>query len=167
MSMSSYGMANVVDDVHVLSWDDVDVLVKALAGTIVRDSPPSLIVGISRGGLIPAVMIAHAIGSRAVRSMTISRTLTDGVNAAKSAEPVISDRGTLGEVTGLDVLLVDDIAGSGGTLASGRGLLAASGAARTRAAVLRLNTANWHCGNREPDYVGNRAEGWVVFPWER
>lgn len=154
-------------DVHVLSWADIGMLVRALAADIAEDGRPGLVIGISRGGLIPAVMIAHAIGARAVRSMAISRTLSDGVNAAKAARPVVSDPGTLGDVAGLDVLLVDDVAGSGDTLASGCGLLAAGGVTRTRVAVLRLNTANWLPGNREPEYVGKKAEGWVIFPWER
>lgn len=152
---------------HTLIWDDIQVLVKTLANAVIQDGPPGLVVGISRGGLIPAVMIAHAIGARHVRSVSISRTLTDEVNAAKTAEPVVCDPGALGDVSGQDVLLVDDVTGSGDTLASGRSLLAAGGAARTRVAVLRLNTRNWRCGNREPDYVGERAGGWVIFPWEK
>lgn len=154
-------------NVTALTWDNIHILVKSLAAEISKDGRPGVIAAIARGGLIPAVMTAHAIGSRDLRSVVITRTITDDVNAAKTVEPVVSNPSTLGDLTGQDVLLVDDIAGTGDTLASARTLLAQLGAAQVRAAVLRLNTGNWQCRNREPDYVGDRAKGWVIFPWEK
>lgn len=151
---------------RALTWADVQLLAKNLAAAVAGDGLPEVIVAIARGGLIPAVMIAHTLGIRDVAAITITHTTGDEVNAAKTAQPVIARPDGLGDPAGLDVLLVDDIAGSGDTLTTATALLATHGAARIRAATLCLNTANWQTHNDEPTYVGEREEGWVIFPWE-
>ena len=154
-------------DVHVVTWSDVQIMVKDLALVVALDGPPQIIVGIARGGLIPAVMIAHVLGVRDLRTVAITHTNSDAVNAAKTLEPLVARPGSLGNLDDQDVLLVDDIAGTGDTLAAARALLVERHPARIRSGVLWLNVANWRFTHAEPTYVGERDRGWVVFPWER
>jgi hypoxanthine phosphoribosyltransferase len=169
--MSSSGVTNVADKQTpiLLSWADVTATVDAIAGQIRADRIPDVLVGVLRGGLVPAVLLSHQLGVRAVRAVEVIHTLDDTVNADKSGTPEVVSAAALGDLTGMDVLLVDDIAGSGDTLVCTVGLLHAAGAKRVRTAVLTVNRANWRRPQKPADavtYLGGQVDSWVIFPWE-
>ena len=153
-----------------LSWDELNALVAHLADQIRIDGVPDIVVGVLRGGMVPAVMLAHQLGVRAVRGVEITHTLTDQPNGAKSSDPTLVNPTSVGEINGADVLLVDDVAGSGETAAAATNLLSPR-AGRVRSAVLVVNTINWNVANSSApyaalDYLGTTCNGWVRFPWE-
>ncbi|MFG3429500.1 phosphoribosyltransferase [Streptomyces californicus] len=152
-----------------LTWDDIGVATRDLAEEVSAGGIPHTVVGIVRGGLIPAVWLAHRLGVRDVRTIEVTRTTGDGIHAAKTPLPSVRHPGSLGDLTGLDVLLVDDIAGSGATLAHTAGLVRNLGPARVRTAVLCVNRANWE-QQADPgqaiDHIGSLNDMWIVFPWE-
>ena len=154
----------------VLDWTAVTAITGRLAEAVAADSRPDVVVGILRGGMIPAVCLAHALGLREVRALDVTHTTQDGVNAAKAPAPVVRNPASLGDLSGLDVLLVDDVAGTGETMRACRGLAAQAGATAVRTAACAFNEANWPPGGGDPlgtfTYVGARYTGWVVFPWE-
>ena len=96
-----------------LTWDDIGLATTELAQQTLAAGVPQAVVGIVRGGLIPAVWIAHRLGVHDVRTVEVTRTTSDAVNAAKTPLPTVRNPAALGDLAGLDVLLVDDIAGSG------------------------------------------------------
>ncbi|MEV0003433.1 phosphoribosyltransferase family protein [Micromonospora sp. NPDC050980] len=153
----------------ILSWADVAETVDVIAGQVRDDRLPDVLVGVLRGGLVPAVLLSHGLGVREMRAVEVVHTLDDSVNADKSGTPQVVNPATLGDLTGMDVLLVDDIAGSGDTLVCTVGLLQAAGAKRVRSAVLTVNRANWRRPQRPADvvtYLGHQVGTWVIFPWE-
>jgi hypoxanthine phosphoribosyltransferase len=154
-----------------LSWDELTAATRRIAGLVGGDGTPEIIVGVLRGGMIPAIMLAHHLGSRDVRAVEITRTLADGVNAAKAARPAWRNLASLGGVSGRDVLIADDVAGTGATVAATAALVRAMGAARVRTAVWVVNEADWPDGQPSPEktltYIGARTQGWVIFPWEQ
>ena len=102
-------------------------------------------------------------------SRSASRTTSDGINAAKSTVPTVRNPASLGDLTGLDVLLVDDIAGSGVTLAHTARMIHGLGPVRVRTSVFAVNRANWTQSSdphRDIDYIASLTDTWVVFPWE-
>jgi hypoxanthine phosphoribosyltransferase len=155
---------------HVLTWNDIDDLTVGLARKVLRDGRPDVIVGILRGGIVPAVMLAHMTGLRTVRAVEVTHTVRDGVNAAKTAEASVANPGSLGSLAGLDVLVVDDVTGTGTTLLAARQLAVDAGAGQMRAATCVLNRANWVDRGQQPEqvltYIGALYSGWVIFPWE-
>ncbi|MFE9679280.1 phosphoribosyltransferase [Streptomyces sp. NPDC006259] len=152
-----------------LTWDDIGAATQSLAEQVAAGGMPQAVVGIVRGGVIPAVWLSHRLGIRDVRTVEVTRTTGDGINAAKNLLPTVRNPASLGDLTGLDVLLVDDIAGSGATLAHTVNLLRGLGPARVRAAVLTVNRANW-TQEAEPDrvidHIASLNDTWIVFPWE-
>lgn len=155
-----------------MSWDGLTSLTGRIAAEVVADGVPEILIGILRGGMIPAVMLAHALGSRQVRAIEVTHTAADGVNAAKTRRPLLRNVASAGDVSGRDVLITDDIAGTGKTAAYTADLMHRLGAARVRTAVWVVNEANWPtAGQCTPDqaltYIGTRSEGWVIFPWEQ
>ncbi|MFP8941676.1 phosphoribosyltransferase [Streptomyces fenghuangensis] len=154
----------------VLSWGDVEALTGSIAERVWADGAPEAVVGVLRGGMVPATLLAHRLGVRDMRAVEVTRTTADGVGAAKAPEPQYRNPASLGVLTGLDVLVVDDIAGSGATLDRARRLVRALGPSRIRTAAMAVNRDNWSTepGPEEAiDYIGELYEGWVVFPWER
>lgn len=154
-----------------LSWAELDHYVGILAGHIREDGIPHTIVGILRGGMIPAVLLAHRLGVRDVRGIEVTRTLDDKSNSIKMSYPQVVNPASLGTLgTDRDVLLVDDVAGSGDTLSTATALLAGQ-AARVHCVVIVVNTINWNghdsaAARHVPEYIGTTCAGWVRFPWE-
>ncbi|MGW4200932.1 phosphoribosyltransferase [Streptomyces sp. NPDC004726] len=152
-----------------LTWSRIEALTHQLSAQADHDGPPETVVGIMRGGVIPAVMIAHQLGIRDVRTIEVTHTASDSINAAKTSAPTYKNPASLGDLAGRDVLLVDDIAGSGATLERTRRMVEALGVLRLRTAVLTVNRANWHAPSGPEDridYIAEQTDTWVIFPWE-
>ncbi|MFJ2772686.1 phosphoribosyltransferase [Streptomyces sp. NPDC087300] len=158
-----------------LTWNDVHLMGSALAGRVSGDGRPDILIAVLRGGMVPATVLAHALQLRDVRALQIRHTIGEEIGAAKSTRPSVHHPGSLGNVSGRDVLIVDDVAGSGKTLEVARDLLAGLGAARTRTVALAVNRINWLRTHPDPplddplrvlDYVGSFYAGWIICPWE-
>jgi hypoxanthine phosphoribosyltransferase len=153
----------------LMTWTGIDAFTRQLAALADGDGMPETVVGIMRGGMIPAVMIAHQLGIRDVRTIEVTHTASDGINAAKTSAPADKNPASLGDLAGRDVLLVDDIAGSGATLEHTCRMVEALGVRRLRTAVLTVNRANWHAPaapEEHIDYIAEHNDTWVIFPWE-
>ncbi|MFJ1708729.1 phosphoribosyltransferase [Kitasatospora sp. NPDC088346] len=152
-----------------LTWNMIEKHAARIAAAARAGGVPQTIVAVVRGGMVPAVVLAHQLGVRDVRALEVTHNVDDSTNAAKTARPQTRNGDSLGDVTGLDVLVVDDVAGTGETLATAVRLVEQAGAARVRSAVLVVNEANW-TGGRPPGEsvtcIGEMVRRWVIFPWE-
>jgi hypothetical protein len=136
--------------------------VRALAAQLAADDwTPDFLIGIGRGGLVPAVYLSHALGLPTL-SVDHSAQVHDFAGAALER---LAARTREGE----RLLVVDDINDSGATIARLRALLAEADAAgeHIRFATLLDNIRS----TSRVDYRArtiDRAEmkDWFVFPWE-
>jgi uncharacterized protein len=163
------GVISVAGEPVVLDWVALAAIAERVAGLARAGGVPDVVVGVARNGLVPAVIICHALGVRDLRSVHVTRTVADGADAGKTPEPVHRNIASLGDLTGADVLIVDDIAGSGATLRDVAGLVRAQGPATVRTAACVVNRANWR-DHSDPHqvvtYIGATVDRWVIFPWE-
>jgi hypothetical protein len=138
-----------------------DVL--ALADAVRADAmwQPDYLIGIGRGGLIPAVYLSHAI-TGPMLSVDYSARNED------LAAPALA---RLAQKTreGARLLFIDDINDSGATIGRLRDGLAAAGAvaANVRFATLLDNVTS----SQRVDYAARTIDrsvtkDWFVFPWE-
>jgi uncharacterized protein len=154
-----------------LSWADFDDALRTVAREVSAGGAPDVVVGVLRIGMIPAVMLAHRLGVRDVRGFGVSPTLSGLPLTQKSPPPVGSLPG-LDDLAGLDVVLIDAIAGCGATAEAASAIVSAAGPARLRRVVTALNTARWNrpAPDDDPrrffDHVGVAHGGWVGLPWE-
>lgn len=136
--------------------------VRTLAGSIRADAwQADFIVGIGRGGLVPAVYLSHATGIALLSVDHSSKVATFGdallaLLAAKTA-------------AGIRLLIVDDINDSGRTLRYLRNAIADGGgkAENLRIAVLidnirSIETVDYRARTIDRDL----DQRWFVFPWE-
>jgi hypoxanthine phosphoribosyltransferase len=152
-------------DADILSWDDISSACTLIAEEVTDGSPPDVVVGIARGGLVPAVMIAHLLGLRDLRHVCLTRTAGDQINAPKRPIATACGPDSLGDLHGRSVLIIDDVAGSGETIEAATRLVGSLRPTRIRTAVCVVNDGNWR-GSHLPDHVAIRSHRWVVFPWE-
>jgi uncharacterized protein len=125
------------------------------------DWSPTLLVGVGRGGLAPAVFLSHRMGLAMV-SIDYS---TGIAQFGEALVPVLAERSRNGD----RLLFVEDINDSGRTIGQLRAALLAQGgvADRIRFAVLLDNLRS----AERVDYAArpiDRAvnKDWFVFPWE-
>ncbi|WWO98691.1 MAG: phosphoribosyltransferase family protein [Candidatus Dasytiphilus stammeri] len=149
-----------------VSWEKIEKLSLNIA-SIIREQniPYDCIVGISRSGWIPAVIIAHNLGVRELTSICIKRNKTDEINSEKIT-PKIIDIGLMAEKY-LNWIVIDDIVGSGETIKflrnkfylPNRSIFVAS---------LFFNSQNGDISkiNRLVDYYAKEEQEWIRFPWE-
>ena len=126
-----------------------------------RDWSPSLLVGVGRGGLAPAVFLSHRMGLPLV-SVDHSSGIAE---FGQGLLPVLAARSRKGE----RILFVEDINDSGKTIGELRAALGAQGADadRIRFAVLIDNVRS----AQKVEYRYRRIDrgitkDWFVFPWE-
>ena len=142
--------------------DDVQALATAIAAD--RDWTPTFLIGIGRGGLVPAVYLSHATGLP-----TLSCDLSSQVKDFADEVLVRLAGRTLATGGGERLLFVDDINDSGRTIGLLRTALADAGATAgsVRFATLIDNTVS----AQRVDYAARRIDrtvtkDWYVFPWE-
>lgn len=148
-----------IEMMHV-SWDDVEKLSYKVADSV-KDSgfEVDVIVGIMRGGVIPARIIADRLGVDRIEVVEIK--LYTGIGT-RGEKPFVT-RPVIGELRGLNVLVVDDISDTGLTLESALNLVSLYAPATVRTATLYVKP--WT--RLVPDYYAEMTDKWVVFPWEK
>ncbi len=146
-------------DKEVLTWDGFGQASRELAQAVTdSDFDPEIIIAVARGGLLPGGALAYALGIKLSDAINVEfytdvhETLPDPVLLA----PLLDTD----SIKGRRLLVVDDVADSGRTLALVLDLLQAHGA-DTRSAVLYAKSATIV----EPDFVWKHTDEWIVFPW--
>ena len=143
-------------ELFTLSWGEVERAAKTLANSIKRDFDPDVIVGVARGGLIPAVRLSHLLGDKLLRIIHVK--YYKGANERLKKLELLAD---VERVEGR-VLVVDDVADTGTSLEFVLNHLKGKGAKETRTATIAYKP-----GSRlKPDYFVYETDKWVVFPWE-
>jgi uncharacterized protein len=122
---------------------------------------PKTIVGLTRGGWVPARLIADRLG---IHRLVCLRAQHWGVTATPSGRAVVSE-GLSGPVRGEPTLVVDDITDTGESLELATDHVREAGASRVESAAFL------HIGHSKfvPTYYAEEiprgAWVWVIFPW--
>jgi hypoxanthine phosphoribosyltransferase len=144
---------------EVLGWLEFGDASRSLARDVLESEfVPDFVIAIARGGLLPAGALAYAIGTKNCGSLNVE--FYSDVDTTLP-EPVILPPMLDNEpLVGKNVLLVDDVADSGRTLALVVDLLERVG--------VRVKTATLYAKPRsviEPDFFWRKTDRWIVFPW--
>jgi hypoxanthine phosphoribosyltransferase len=117
-----------------------------------------VIVGVARGGLIPARVLSDLLEQPNLA--TIRTECYVGTHQTESAPVLIEQLSAC--MRGHRVLLVDDVADTGRSLQLAREHFVESGAVEYRIATLFRKP--WSIV--KPDYFSEETSLWVVFPWD-
>ena len=160
-------MENTVPIVRY-SWADVDRLTRCLATSLkAADLRFDAIVGVLRGGAIPAVHLSHLMEVRSFGVVHFQTTLTDQ-SGSERIDPVQLFSPEKKLISGKRVLLIDDVVNTGVTLKAAREVLSDLGAISVYSAVLvwdRLSPEGGQLGTVQCDQWVDEVTAWVEFPW--
>jgi hypoxanthine phosphoribosyltransferase len=116
-----------------LTWADIEEQCRALAKEIEEQSVPfDVIIGISRGGWVPARLLSDLLDNDEIDTVRVKFYKSVG-ETANEPRVLLS---TQIDIEDKDVLLVDDIADTGGSLAA------------------------------TVEHIKGKGPDWVIFPWE-
>ena len=144
---------------EVPTWNQIyDMLVDQAEKIRQAGFKPDVIVGVSRGGLVPVRILTDLLEATQIAVIRIEFYV--GI-AQRSIEPVLKQPLVI-PVSGKKVLLVDDISDSGQSLKLARTHLFEKGASEVKIATLYVRTNT----QIKPDYFEKETDSWIVFPWE-
>jgi uncharacterized protein len=140
-----------------LSWEDFARHAAKLA-EMIYPLQPQIILGVARAGLFPATAVACWLQSE-FYPVRITRRLNDQVVYSQPVWKVpVPD-----EVAGKVVVVVDEIADTGETVALVAAMARARGAVKVFTACLACHT--W--AKPMPDVVALPSDAFLIFPWDK
>lgn len=140
-----------------LTFEEIKHLSDILAEQIAADCADlsqATLVAVSRGGLVPAQLIAYKLNIRDIRVMKLISYDED--NTRQEIKDISTDR----LFDGADVYFIDDLADSGSTIRYIKKRFPTS-----RLCCLMEKT----CCTKHPDICareGIKENTWIIFPWD-
>jgi xanthine phosphoribosyltransferase len=142
-----------------VSWDQFHRDARALAWRLHSVGPFHALVAITRGGLVPAAIVAREIGMRMIDTICIAsynHTTQSDLQVLKNVSDTVMK---LGRGTGKGVLIVDDLVDTGKTARVVRDLLPEAHIAAIYAKPLGKPLVDTFITEVSQDT-------WIFFPWD-
>ena len=136
-----------------VTWDQLHRDGRTLAERLMARGPWKGIVAVTRGGLIPAAIVAREIGCRLVESVSVASYDEETLGAPEVLKPPAA----AGD--GTDFLIIDDLVDTGTTAKLVRALLP-----RAYFACLYAKPAG--AGIADMYIVDVPQDTWILFPWD-
>jgi uncharacterized protein len=144
------------------TWADVEGWADRLEEKVRAGGPlPETLVGLTRGGWVPARLLADRLGVRRVVSL---RAQHWGVTATPDGHAMLSE-GLSGPVEGQRVLVVDDITDTGESLRLAVDHVRAARPAHVESAACLHIAHSKFVPTYFAEEIPRDAWVWVVFPW--
>jgi uncharacterized protein len=151
--------ASSAADRLTMTWPEFGDASRQLARQVAESGfRPDLVLAIARGGLTVAGALAYALSVKNCFAMNVELYL--GVNERLDVPIVLPPTLNLVDITGMKVLVADDVADSGMTLQLVHGVIAEH-VREVRSAVLYEKSRSVIAC----DYVFDRTDLWINFPW--
>lgn len=145
---------------HV-TWDDLDRLVADLAEAVGSADAYDILLAVTRGGLVPAGMLAYRLGIREILVAAVEYYDDEGATAE---EVVFHHFPEAALLRGQRILVVDEVWETGATMAAVVARVRAAGGQPT-IAVLHYKPGRSRVSDR-PDAWAATTEEWVVYPYK-
>ena len=149
MNQTSDGTSRPVMEID---WAFFGELCRGLALRIAREYDPDVVLGVTKAGVIPAVVVASILGSD-FAALSITRS-------PGRRTPTLLDEPSV-VVKNRRVLIVDETCDSGETMRLAVATVRKSAPAELRTAV------SFKTGAYAPDYHALATESAIILPWDR
>jgi hypoxanthine phosphoribosyltransferase len=145
----------------IATWDYIYGLCRDVSHQVTAaEFEPDVVVALARGGWFGGRCLCDFLGLDDLASLKMEHYVG---TAQKSGEPQVRYPMPEGSVDGKDVLIIDDIADTGGSIRRAHEYVNERDPGEVRTGTLQLlGTSEF-----EPDFIGERLEEWtwVVYPW--
>lgn len=138
---------------HPIDWLQIHADAKRLSRLLAGHGPWDRIVAVTRGGLVPACLVARDLGIRTIETISIASY----DHQQQSTVSVLKAAADCGDGSGC--LVIDDLADTGNTFRSIRGILP-----KATYACLYVKPQ----GRPSADHFVTEysQDTWIYFPWE-
>ncbi|MDW8033730.1 MAG: phosphoribosyltransferase [Nitrososphaerota archaeon] len=144
---------------EVVSWEHFYQLTLELVDKVLKSGyKPDVIIGISRGGLVPLRIFSDEFEDVEVGIIRV--VFYEDVKKTGNEPKIVQDVNV--DVSGRKVLIVDDVADTGRSLETVRKHIQNKGASSVKIATVYYKP--WSI--LKPDYYVKKTEKWIIFPHE-
>ena len=151
--------ASFAPDRETLTWPEFGDATRDLAAQVASSGfRPDVVLAIARGGLTVAGALAYALSVKNCFAMNVE--FYTGVDERIDVPVMLPPMLDLLDITGLKVLVADDVADTGLTLQLVHSVIEKH-VSEARCAVLYEKSRSVI----ECEYVYRRTDGWINFPW--
>ncbi|WP_232687429.1 phosphoribosyltransferase [Halobacterium zhouii] len=156
-------MSDLPDEFNctITNWEYIYGLCRDVSDQVkASEFEPDVVVALARGGWFAGRCLCDFLGLDDLTSLKMEHYVG---TAQKSGDPEVRYPMPEGSVEGKDVLIIDDIADTGGSIERAHEYVTDRDANDVRTATLQLlQTSEF-----DPEYVGEQLEqwAWVVYPW--
>lgn len=145
-----------------LTWSDVDTLISCELVPRLRKLDFDVVIAITRGGIVPAGMIAE--------QLAVQQILVASVDFYEDDEleldwPVFMQFPSDSHLRGQNVLIVDDVWYRGVEVLSVAERVEQAGGQST-SVVLHYKPKFSSFEDKAPDFFGAESNDWIIYPWE-
>jgi hypoxanthine phosphoribosyltransferase len=142
-----------------MTWDDVGLATEELAAQIrAAEFDPDAVLALARGGLPAAGALAYALGVKNMATLNVE--FYTGVDERLDEPLLLPPVPDLSLLRTERLLVVDDVADTGRTLALARDFCAEHVADVRTAVLYEKPQSVVQC-----DFVWRRTDKWINFPW--
>lgn len=144
---------------EVLTWSELGEVTDHLARQVVDSGfRPEIIIAIARGGLVIAGSMTYALDVKLVDAINVEFYID--VNETRPDPILLAPMLDSASIAGQKILVVDDVADSGRTLALVLKLLRGFGADVCSAVLYHKPRSIV-----TPDFFWRHTDAWITFPW--
>ena len=144
---------------EILNWAGYGTAIRELAQQIADDDyRADIILGIARGGLIPAGSLGYALSIKNTYVMNVE--YYTGVEERLDVPVILPPVPALVDIEDSKVLIVDDVADTGHTLDKVHEFIGTNVQEVRTAVLYEKSRSVIKC-----DYVWKRTDLWINFPW--
>lgn len=141
-----------------LTYERFGEAVRELAAQVLDDYQPDLILSIARGGLLIGGALGYAMDIKNVSVINVE--FYTGVDERLEQPVMLPPTPKAVDLSGMKVLIADDVADTGETLKLVQDYCAET-VAESRTAVIYAKSRSII----QPDYVWKKTDQWINFPW--
>lgn len=146
---------------RAVTWGDIERWCESVRDKIIDVYEPDLIIGLSRGGLVPARILSDMLW---IKDLLSIKTEHWGITATRNGKAILKDPVAM-NLKGRKVLIVDDITDTGQSMRLAYDFVASQGPAEIRTATMLHITRS----EFTPDFFGEKITeknwAWFIFPW--
>jgi hypoxanthine phosphoribosyltransferase len=144
---------------EILTYDLFGTAVRELAQQVVDDGyEPDIVLAIARGGLGLAMGLGYALDVKNLSTVNVE--FYTGIDERLDVPMMLPPTPAAVDLTGMRVLVADDVADTGRTLETVRDFVA-DHVAEARTAVIYEKPHSVV----KPEYAWRRTDRWIDFPW--
>ncbi|MFG1519305.1 MAG: phosphoribosyltransferase [Thermoplasmataceae archaeon] len=146
---------------RMVTWDEIFKWCVKIRDTVISEYDPDYIIGLSRGGLVPARLLSDMLW---IKDLYAVKTEHWGLTATRDGTPTIKKTNEI-NVRGRNVIIVDDITDTGASMKLAHDyVLSLKPKALKTATMLHITHSQF-----KPDYSSEIVEDsnwtWFIFPW--